>query len=375
MCGLVGVSGTLEIRERDIFADMLVADTLRGDDSTGVAIITRGVDTPTLKKMVGPGSDFVALHDKLVAGRRDSRDSVMLGHNRKTTVGGTSKLNAHPFMCQHDRIVGAHNGTIPAHVIRRLGDEYDDFGTDSEGLINSISVQGPHATIKKLHLGAWATTWYDYETGRLNFLRNKDRPLHFAFSEDRKQLYWASEAGMLRWLLGRRGVKLFEDNIFYFREDNLYSIEVPARTAAFGQWRVVECKAAPFPVGVHRGHGPGTAVATTTTPMRTQTTPNGGALVNRNRPVESFSSVPPISTKCGSTQHWSRAQRKSVLKKISGHNLGADCLSCGKKVTNKEPFTVFDAGEKGAILCGSCSEIPGVREAVFDMFLPFPTKH
>lgn len=218
MCGLVGVAGDIKKVDVDIFNQLLFADTLRGQDSTGVASIDILGNVDWIKR-VGVASDLQDLrnYDTVVC----TRKKVIIGHNRYGTQGAKSNANAHPF--EHGTIVGAHNGTVPYDAKLKLPDA-STFGTDSEAIINSINKQGIEATLSVLH-GAWALTYYDSGNETLNFIRNKERPLYYCFNKDETVLYWASEIGMLQWIIGRNNVEI--GTTYMLAVDTLLSFSIP----------------------------------------------------------------------------------------------------------------------------------------------------
>lgn len=213
-------------KHRDALAAMLYLDTWRGRDSTGVAAIRHNADTDILKSTV-PGYEFVEgpkleQHLKL-------NDFLWIGHNRAGTIGKNIKTNAHPFSIDDEDgcclIVGAHNGTLKnKHVLT----DHVQFGTDSEALFNEIALNGIEDTIAKVE-GAWALTYYDHIEEELRFIRNKERPLFYAFEEGRKTLFWASEMWMLKVATSRAGIKLLDDKIHSFAEDTLYKFPAPLK--------------------------------------------------------------------------------------------------------------------------------------------------
>jgi len=227
MCGLVGIySSNMLAKHKNALAAMLYLDTWRGPDSTGVAAIRHNADTAVLKSTV-PGYEFVEgpkldQHLKL-------NDFCWIGHNRFGTVGKNIKTNAHPFTIDDDDggclIVGAHNGTLKnKHVLI----DHAQFGTDSEALYNNIAVEGLEKTLGKVE-GAWALTYYDHNEEELRIIRNKERPLCYAFEEGHKTLIWASEMWMIRVACSRFDIKLEDDKVYSFAEDTLFRFPAPMK--------------------------------------------------------------------------------------------------------------------------------------------------
>lgn len=237
MCGIVGCAGDISAKEEGAFKQLLIVNSLRGIDSTGVAVVGRHTGDVKIRKQVG--DVFQLMDNSRFAGTFSGVNRLCLGHNRWGTVGAATRKNAHPF--EFDKVVGVHNGTLknkwnlPNHT---------NFETDSEALYAHINNVGIEEAIKGVD-GAYALVWYDKEEGTLNMLRNKERPLTFAYSKDKKQLFFASEAWMMQGVCGREGIAL--GDAVMIAEDTLYKFDISVATGQqLGEAEVSQCKPLPF---------------------------------------------------------------------------------------------------------------------------------
>lgn len=209
MCGLVGIFAQNDkIISPDgvkAFRYLLHLDVLRGDHSTGICGVKDGV--ASVLKHVGPPEKTKTFVGNSIFNEHGFANghSLLLGHNRYATKGKVDVANAHPFTTQNGKVVGAHNGTVNARALGRI-DKDNPFGTDSEFIYNSISERGLKETIKHLHGGTYALTWYDTEEKSFNILRNSERPLWLAKSGD--AYIYASEKWMIEMAASRAGIQI-----------------------------------------------------------------------------------------------------------------------------------------------------------------------
>jgi hypothetical protein len=114
-----------------------------------------------------------------------------------------------------------HNGTLTNWSYK---EDAKLFDVDSEWAIHMIAKHGVDAF--KLFTGAYAMMWWDQsKKDKLFIARNKERPLHFRLSDDKKIMYIASEAGMLAWLTERNELKT-QKEIYTFEVGKLYTFNV-----------------------------------------------------------------------------------------------------------------------------------------------------
>lgn len=210
MCGIVGYvnMGKPHSKIEAIMTDLLVIDSVRGYDSTG--IFMSGTDKENVRRSVlhkkqGTGAEFVVAEEWRRLRTLLPISDVMVGHNRWATVGHVTEENAHPFQAQH--IMMVHNGTLHGHAKLAEG----DFAVDSEYLCNYLAKDKTAQDIRDDVNGAYAIVWRDAKKNTINFFRNYQRPLVFAHCEG--MLLFASEQYMLEFVASRHKIKVdkYED--------------------------------------------------------------------------------------------------------------------------------------------------------------------
>ena len=207
MCGIVGMvvktnSGFIKQHE-EVFYQLLFADTVRGNDSTGVIGVEKNTTFHIAKEAIS-AEWFIAQLDVHKVAKDMWRDGkAYIGHNRKSTIGKTTDENAHPFVVK-DEFAMVHNGTLYNH--RALAETTvdsealaihlhkafakDDYVKDVEKALGEVS-------------GAYAVALYDQRSNKVRVLRNKERPM--CYVETANAWYFASEGGLLYWILTRNG--------------------------------------------------------------------------------------------------------------------------------------------------------------------------
>lgn len=204
--------------------DAFTGSMLRGTDSSGIAVIDTVHASAEVHKLPVPGMYYV--DDKVAASlirEADKAGTVIMCHVRHATVGKVNYDNAHPFEINTDTstLVGAHNGTLQSWINRPSA---KDFVSDSKWALSRIATEGTDAFEEIT--GAYTFVWWDSkDEGVLNMARNSERPMWIALLQDGGMAY-ASEAGMLYWLLERNNIKV--ERMFELEEDKLYQFNVDA---------------------------------------------------------------------------------------------------------------------------------------------------
>ena len=198
MCGIVGVAGDISLKDKRIFKELLIIDSLRGPHSTGIASIAPN-STTILKRATLP-------HDLIDSNQWDKTitfsSHVLIGHNRYATTGRVNNNNAHPF--EIGNIIGAHNGTL---IDQTLLPDDELFEVDSENIIHSLNEQGVKETVENLY-GSYALVYWNGTESTLNMIRNTERPLWMTIAKSGKTIYWASERNMLMFIVLRNEIEV-----------------------------------------------------------------------------------------------------------------------------------------------------------------------
>lgn len=201
MCGLVGMidysASKFFMQAKDEFFTMLLLNSLRGKDSTGVMGVRKKEKTVEFIKSVGDPWELWKYKDyDIFANRIVSDYTAILGHGRFSTRGAVNAKNAHPHKRGHISLI--HNGTISN--FDELKKEYNQkFEVDSDLCANMIADKGIHATAKLLR-GAFAFIWYDEKTEKMHVLRNYERPLFLFHREEKCQFLFASDDAIFDYL-------------------------------------------------------------------------------------------------------------------------------------------------------------------------------
>ena len=232
MCGIVGIYSTKPSGATNAlaqaFRDLLVLDSLRGFDSTGMFYEDGKGETKYIKKAI-TGAEFV--RDNV------SRNSMRgyryaIGHNRAATIGKVTDELAHPFV--YENVCGVHNGTISSW--RWLFDDADQsVESDTAKLYSQLDktdadVKSVIGVLDEAEAGAYALVWRDRRVNELRIARNTDRPLSIAETED--GLVFASEAEFVDFAVARAGLKRVADT-FSLKTYTLLCIPLDGESEAY----------------------------------------------------------------------------------------------------------------------------------------------
>ncbi len=217
MCGIVGMvakeAAGFYYNHAELFKQMLLCDSVRGEDSTGVFGVLRNKQVRLAKQAAAPQIFYeTKAWDKFIT-MMTKEMQIVVGHNRSATKGLINNENAHPFL--KDNIVLVHNGTLSNH--RGLY----NTEVDSDAICHGFAEKGVEETLNFIQ-GAWALVWYDMTTKKLYLARNEDRPLTIAHTE--QNLLFASEGIMLQWLAKRNNMEI--KDIFHLDPHVLYEVGV-----------------------------------------------------------------------------------------------------------------------------------------------------
>lgn len=214
MCGHFGImvssQAGLTSSEVEAIEILCYIDTLRGNDATGLTVITNSGDVH-LNKAAISGAYFCTLPEpKAALDIAYKKGVAVLGHNRKATVGGFKDEASHPFVIDN-KYVFNHNGKLDAHK------KWFDTEVDSEALGKIICPQNGdkaklEAVLSELSV-AMAVVWYDMEEHAVYMLRNSQRPLWTMQNQMGTVVYYASERWMLEAVKANCNLTAYKDPV------------------------------------------------------------------------------------------------------------------------------------------------------------------
>lgn len=231
MCGIVGMvvkpNNGFSVKTENVFNQLLYADAVRGEDSTGVIGIENETTFHIAKEATAAAwfLNSLEVESKLPRTLFTSGKAI-IGHNRKKTMGKIEDASAHPFVI-NNHFAMVHNGTLYNH--RALA----NTDVDSEALATVLEkafgkedkVGAVGETLSDVQ-GAYAVAIYDQRSNCVHLIRNNERPLSYV--ETPEGWFWASEAGLLYWILSRNGLSI--KDIKELPVDTLLTIDLDTNT-------------------------------------------------------------------------------------------------------------------------------------------------
>lgn len=239
MCGLFCIISKNDYgfteKQLTIFTQGLYADTLRGEDSTGVFSVTNAGNVHTIKDAI-PGYSFTKNKDfDDFLKEQYIYSKILVGHNRSATRGVKTDKNAHPFVSGNTVLV--HNGTLLSHH------HLANTNTDSEAICIALDKkENPIDILSELD-GAFALIWYNAKTKQFHVSRNNQRPLWILETENYDLI--GSEAKLLEWISWRNYGK--DVSAKYFEENKLYTWELDKLKDGFETTKKYEKKKIQLP--------------------------------------------------------------------------------------------------------------------------------
>jgi len=195
------------VKTESVFNQLLYADAVRGEDSTGVIGIENDTTFHIAKEATAAAWFLNSLEvESNLPKTLFTSGKAIIGHNRKKTMGKIEDASAHPFVI-NNHFAMVHNGTLYNH--RALANTDVDSEALATVLEKAFGQEAKAGTIGKTMArvqGAYADSIYDQRTNCVHLLRNDERPL--AYVETAEGWFWASEAGLLYWILSRNGLSI-----------------------------------------------------------------------------------------------------------------------------------------------------------------------
>lgn len=234
MCGIVGTIAAygngFTMDEARAFRDMVVVDSLRGFDSTGVFTVAHNGNMEMLKE-ASTGATFVTRKEYAEFNTEVvMRGMFAVGHNRAATRGTVNDVNAHPF-CVNDNIILVQNGTYNGSHRHHKDTDVD---TEAIAWVLDAHPTDIQQALQKID-AAYCLVWYNMKDQALYIIRNAQRPLHIAYTEAGGVMY-ASEPETIMLAASRNNIKL-KQAPYLVDADTLFKwqLDTKAKTHTFSQ--------------------------------------------------------------------------------------------------------------------------------------------
>lgn len=238
MCGIWGVfpkyPKKFAVGDSALMRQMMVMTSLRGMDSTGIAVVHDPERAPrTIKVLDGPESLFMNQAYAKIEEFWEKSGLAVFGHGRYATKGKINVRSAHPFT--HNHITLVHNGTINFG----LEMEKADTGVDSQALCISIAENGIQEALRRVY-GAYAVIVHDSNQKCIYVARNSERPLHSVDLPDKRLIMSESEA--LQFIVNRNKLG-YDPKVDYFPSEVIYRYDLKTMVWTFDDTLAEETKA------------------------------------------------------------------------------------------------------------------------------------
>jgi hypothetical protein len=220
MCGIAGIYNPemdKNINLSRFMRDAVICGAVRGQDSTGLYQIANvKAEKYWMEKEAANGNTFLENNGSAEAIVNDTAGNLLtVVHHRAATHGDVNADNAHPFVMERadngTYFLGVHNGTLDNWNKSEKGNK---FNVDSEWAMWKMANDGIKEAIKEFR-GAYAFALFDSATPDKFYLAaNGQRPLYYAFLNNKKIMAFASEIRMLSWLLNRNSLSVTGNSVF-----------------------------------------------------------------------------------------------------------------------------------------------------------------
>ena len=242
MCGLLGfaTSGESKLSPEltvHVLNTLMQENDGRGGDSFGLAVVSPEDEYANTYKFVGPIRERVhskpwnrALLD-IMRISREEKPLIVMGHNRKATMGANTMRNAHPFQFGHIKkkndsdvpwVIGAHNGMIRhPWKFHKHWEIKREIEVDSEVVFRGMQVEDPSKVIGFIRgANSSVALTYMYEDPNRVYLYRGNNPL--SLSTGRNFVFWSSTEYALK-----RATFGLPCGIHELKDDTLLSLDVP----------------------------------------------------------------------------------------------------------------------------------------------------